>query len=54
MAYVPLPAYNSGPGINFGPVNQAFDAIAQQNNANRQYGLQEKASERADQAIRSR
>ena len=49
MAYVPLPAYNPGPGINFGPVNQAFDAIAQQNNANRQYGLQEKASERADQ-----
>lgn len=49
--YVPLPAYNPGPGINFEPVNQALEGILQQNNANRQYGLQQRASDRADQQL---
>jgi hypothetical protein len=47
--YVPLPAYNSGPGVNFEPLNQALDGVIRQNNANRAFDLQQKSSDRADQ-----
>ncbi len=49
--YVPLPAYKTGLGINFEPVNQALEGILQQKNTNRQFGLQERASDRADQQL---
>ena len=49
MAYIPLPAYRTGQGINLEPVNAALDSIMQQNNQNRQFGLQQRASDRADQ-----
>jgi hypothetical protein len=51
MAYIPLPAYRTGPGINLEPVNAALDSIQQQNNQNRQFGLQQRASDRADQQL---
>ena len=35
MAYIPLPAYRTGQGINLEPVNAALDSIMQQNNQNR-------------------
>jgi len=40
--YVQLPAYNPGPGINWGPLNQALDGITQQNNRNAMIALQNK------------
>lgn len=54
--FATLPAYNTGPGIDFSPVNNALDGITAQNNANRQAGLQrnhlelqQRQSDRADQ-----
>ncbi|MFT3731120.1 MAG: hypothetical protein QM780_06800 [Hyphomicrobium sp.] len=49
--YVPLPAYNPGPGINFDPLNQALDGVLRQNNANRQFGLDQRTADRADQQL---
>lgn len=40
--YIQLPAYNTGPGINWGPLNQALDGITQQNNRNAMIALQNK------------
>jgi len=36
-----LPAYKPGPGINLEPVNNALDSIIQQNDRNRQFGMQQ-------------
>ena len=47
--YVPLAQQTPGQGINLEPVNAALDSIMQQNNQNRQFGLQQRASDRADQ-----
>ena len=47
--YVPLAQQTPGQGINLEPVNAALDSIQQQNNQNRQFGLQQRASDRADQ-----
>lgn len=47
--FVPLAQQTPGQGINLEPVNAAFDSIMQQNNQNRQFGLQQRASDRADQ-----
>ena len=46
---VPLAQQTPGQGINLEPVNAALDSIMQQNNQNRQFGLQQRASDRADQ-----
>lgn len=45
-----LPTYqpNTNP-INFSPIGNALDSITAQNNANRQFELQQKQSDRADQ-----
>lgn len=51
MPYVPLPAYDPGPGINFQPVNNALAQMTAQNNSNRQYGLQQQESDRAQQSL---
>ena len=47
--FVPLAQQTPGQGINLEPVNAALDSIMQQNNQNRQFGLQQRASDRADQ-----
>lgn len=54
--FATLPAYKTGPGIDFSPVGNALDGITAQNNANRQAGLQrnhlelqQRQSDRADQ-----
>ena len=47
--FVPLAQQTPGQGINLEPVNAALDSIQQQNNQNRQFGLQQRASDRADQ-----
>ena len=44
MAYIPLPAYRTGQGINLEPVNAALDSVMQRNNKNRQFGLQQRIS----------
>ena len=47
--FVPLAQQTPNQGINLEPVNAALDSIMQQNNQNRQFGLQQRASDRADQ-----
>lgn len=47
--FAPLPAYNPGGGIDFSPVGNALDGITAQNNTNRQFSLQQRQSDRADQ-----
>lgn len=47
--FATLPAYKTGPGIDFSPVGNALDGITAQNNANRQFSLQQRQSDRADQ-----
>lgn len=56
--FATLPSYNTGPGIDFSPINNALDSITAQNNANRSYGLQKNHLElqknrdaRADQEL---
>ncbi|CCB64478.1 hypothetical protein [Hyphomicrobium sp. MC1] len=49
--YAPISQFRTGPGVNFEPVNQALDVIIQQQNQNRQFGFQQKASDRADQQL---
>lgn len=51
MAYYPLPAYNPGNALDFSPVQNALSQVTQQNNANRQYGLEQQQSQRADQEL---
>lgn len=40
--YVQLTPFNPGPGINWEPLNNAFDSIIRQNNVNRAYDFQQK------------
>lgn len=49
--YVPLPQYQPNALINFAPVNNALSEVASQNNTNRMFGLQQQASDRADQSL---
>lgn len=51
MAYVPLPSYNPGNALDFSPVQNALSQIQQQSNVNRDFGLQQQASARADQQL---
>jgi hypothetical protein len=50
--FAPLPTFRPGPGINLEPVNSALDTIMQQQNIDRQFGLQQQASDRADRMMK--
>lgn len=50
--YAPIAPFRTGPGINLEPVNAALDGILQQQNQNRSFGLQQQASDRADQQLK--
>jgi hypothetical protein len=49
--YAPLPSYQPGNALQFGPVNNALAQVTAQNNANRQLGIEQQASNRADQQL---
>lgn len=51
---VMLPAYNPGNSLDFSPVSNALAQVTYQNNANRQYGLEQQQSARADQELNLR
>jgi hypothetical protein len=50
--YAPIAPFRTGPGINLEPVNAALDGILQQQNLNRSFGLQQQASDRADEQLK--
>ena len=48
---VQLPSYYGGNSLDFSPVQNALSQVTAQNNANRQYGLEQQQSARADQQL---
>ncbi len=54
MPDTPLPAYNAGPDIDFGPLTNALDSVRQTNYQNALLGFQQRASDRADQELTGR